>query len=148
MSVFADSSALVKLYADEVGHEVIRAIRTQLIVSQLARVEVPSAIWRKQRMRHLPAEDAALLVSEFEFDLFGSDNEAPRFVMVMPTPAVLDDAARLAAVHGLRAYDAIQLASARIARTAAAECNTVAAFDRDLRRAAASEAFSLVPGAI
>lgn len=70
--MFADSSALVKLYADEIGHEAIRAIRTRLIVSQLARVEVPSAISRKQRMRHPPTEDAALLVSEFEFDLFGS----------------------------------------------------------------------------
>ena len=148
MSVFADSSAVVKLYADEVGHEAIRAIRTTLLVSQLARVEVPAALWRKQRMRQLIAEDAALLVSEFEFDFFGNDDERPRFIAVMPTRDVLDDAARLAAVHGLRAYDAVQLATARVARTAASECDAVAAFDRDLRRAAAAEAFTLVPGTI
>ena len=45
MTVFADSSALVKLYADEPGHEPVRAL-SRLVVSQLARVEVPSAIWR------------------------------------------------------------------------------------------------------
>ena len=50
--VFADSSALVKLYADEPGHEQVRQ-PMHLVVAQLARVEVPSAIWRKQRLGEL-----------------------------------------------------------------------------------------------
>ncbi len=50
MSVFADSSALVKLYADESDHELVRRIDV-LIVSQVARVEVPAALWRKQTPR-------------------------------------------------------------------------------------------------
>jgi predicted nucleic acid-binding protein len=48
-------------------------------------------------------------------------------------------------VHGLRAYDAIQLAAARAARGAADGCTTFAAFDTTLRAAAAVEGFALLP---
>ena len=105
MTVFADSSALVKLYADEPGHERVRELST-LVVSQLARVEVPSAIWRKQRLGELDAGAARLLTSAFEADWSGTEEERPRFSVVTPTVAVLEGAARLCAVHGLRAYDA------------------------------------------
>jgi predicted nucleic acid-binding protein len=54
LSTFADSSALVKLYADEVGHEQVRGL-VSVAVAQLARVEVPAALWRKQRMGELSA---------------------------------------------------------------------------------------------
>ena len=42
-AAFADSSALVKLYADELGADMVRAL-SPLIISQLARVEVPAAL--------------------------------------------------------------------------------------------------------
>lgn len=144
MTVFADSSALVKLYADEPGHERVRELPT-LVVSQLARVEVPSAIWRKQRLGELDAGAARLLTSAFEADWSGTEEELPRFSVVTATVAVLDGAARLCAVHGLRAYDAVQLACASAARDAIPECRTFAAFDRRLRDAAAAEGFSLEP---
>ncbi len=147
MSVFADSSALVKLYADEPGHESVRTL-SPLVVSQLARVEVPSAIWRKQRLAELDASAARLLTSAFEADWSGTEDESPRFSAVATTTAVLDGAARLCAVHGLRAYDAVQLACASAARDAIPECRTVAAFDRRLRDAAAAEGFSLVPAVL
>ena len=143
MTVFADSSALVKLYADEPGHERIRQLST-LVVSQLARVEVPSAIWRKQRLGELDAGAARLLTSAFEADWSGTEEEPPRFSVVTATVDVLEGAARLCAVHGLRAYDAVQLACASAARDAIPECQTIAAFDRRLRGAAAAEGFSLV----
>jgi uncharacterized protein len=62
-------------------------------------------------------------------------------------PRTLDDAARLVATHGIRADDAVQLASAMAAREADPDCTAVACFDQRLRRAAASEAFSLIPDA-
>jgi predicted nucleic acid-binding protein len=46
LSTFADSSALVKLYADEAGYEQVRDL-VSIAVAQLARVEVPAALWRK-----------------------------------------------------------------------------------------------------
>ena len=144
MSTFADSSALVKLYADEEDHEAIRRLEA-VAVAQLARVEVPAALWRKQRLGELAADYARLLTAEFEADYFGADEEPPRFASVMITNDVLDDAARLCATHGLRAYDGVQLSSALSARDADPDCTTFAAFDSSLRAAAAAEGFALVP---
>lgn len=145
MIVFADSSALVKLYADEQDHQLIRG-QDSLVVSALARVEVPAAIWRKHRMGELDAVNAGILVAAFEADYHGSAQDRPRFGVVAVTGPVLDTASRLVGVHVLRAYDAVQLASAKAAADAIPDCRTVAAFDGTLRTAAAKEGFALVPG--
>lgn len=145
MIVFADSSALVKLYADEPDHQVVRE-QGSLVVSALARVEVPAAIWRKHRMGELDPADAAILVAAFEADYHGSASDLPRFAVVAATTTVLDTAAALVGVHGLRAYGAVQLASAKAAAEAIPDCRTVAAFDGTLRTAAAKEGFALLPG--
>lgn len=144
MSVFADSSALVKLYADEPGHERIRLLDL-LVVSHLARVEVLAALWRKHRIGEISTTTTQVLVAEFEADFFGTAREEPRFLTVAVTPVVLDEAAKLVPVHGLRAYDAVQLASGLAARAAEPACDTFAAADADLRRAAGREGFELVP---
>ena len=48
--MFADSSALVKLYATfEQGREEVRALPGKLRVSALALADVPAALWRKSR---------------------------------------------------------------------------------------------------
>lgn len=138
MSTFADSSAVVKLYLDEPGHQEVRALE-QLVISRMARVEVVAAVWGVQRRRGLRASGAAAIVAEFEADLGG------RFAVVEPTPDVLDDAATLSGVRGLRAYDAVQLASARAAAAVDDRVRVFAAFDRQLRAAAAEEGFVLVP---
>ena len=64
--VFADSSALVKLYVDEPGSTAIRRHerRSRFIVSGLARVEVPAALWRKVRTGELDPSDARLLTDQ------------------------------------------------------------------------------------
>jgi hypothetical protein len=133
---------VVKLYADEPGYAAMRKLRV-LVVSCLARVEVPAAIWRKHRRGELTTEQAALLTSAFEVDYLGYGDASPRFVVVGIVPELLDDAARLAAQHGLRAYDAVQLGSARAARGADPSCDTFACADRSLRVAAAAERFRL-----
>ena len=89
-----------------------------------------------------------MLTAAFEADWFGTQDEAPRFTAVSATPALLDDAARLCAIHGLRACDAVQLACALAARAVLPECRTVVAFDRQFRGAAAAEGFTLVPPAL
>ncbi len=144
MSTFADSSAVVKLYADEDGHDTIRAL-DNLVVAQIARVEVVAAIWRKARAGQLAAASATVLVAEFEADFFGMADELPRFASIDLGAEVLDDAALLSATRGLRAYDAVQLAAARVAATADPTCRTFAAYDRTLRTAAAAEGFALIP---
>ena len=144
MSVFADSSALLKLYADETGADAVRGLGP-LVIAELARVEVPAALWRKQRTGELSAADAQLLVADFEADYFGVDGQNPRFAAVPASPHLLDAAARLVAVHGLRAYDAVQLSCALAARTALADLTMMAAYDEQLRTAAAAEGLAVIP---
>lgn len=144
MIVYADSSALVKLYADESGSDLIRTIG-EFAVSQVSRVEVPAALWRKSRMGVLPPRLTAALVGDFETDWFGDENGHQRFGIVRMTTLGLEDAARLTGVHGLRGYDAIQLASACAVRRADPTISTFAVFDTALREAADAERFLLLP---
>lgn len=134
----------MKLYADEDGYQQVRGMAS-IAIAQLARVEVPAALWRKQRMGELSANDARLLTADFEADYYGTGSEPPRFAAVLATGSVLDEAARLCASHGLRAYDAVQLSSALAVRRIDESCTTFAAFDHSLRTAAATEGFGLLP---
>lgn len=145
MTVFADSSALVKLYADEPGSGVMRSLEV-LAVSVLARVDVPAALWRKVRIGELEPLYAGLLVADFEADWYGDDAAGDaRFAATRVGAEVLESAARLTAAHGLKAYDAVQLSSALVARAAAPELTSFACFDRDLSAAAAAEGFAALP---
>jgi len=136
----------VKLYADEPGHRPIRALET-LVVSAIARVEVPSALWRKARTGELEDAAAGILVGAFELDFHGDLESGPRFTIVSLTEPVLIAAAREAASHALRAYDAVQLASALAVREIDPRCSHFACFDAELRRAASRAGFVLLPEA-
>ena len=111
----------------------------------LARVEVPAAIWRKVRMGEVDAGDGAILTHAFEADWTASNSARRPFVVIALRIPLLDHAAGLAATQGLRAFDAIQLASALAAREADPGCDSFACFDAGLRRAAAAEGFALLP---
>jgi uncharacterized protein len=147
VTTFADSSALVKLYADEPGHEQIRKLHA-IAVAQIVRVEIPAALWRKQRMGEFAVEDVRVLTADFEADYFGELDQAPRFASIAVTSGVLDQAANLCATRGLRAYDAVQLSSALAARRADRDCTSFAVFDVSLRAAGAAEGFDLIPDRI
>jgi predicted nucleic acid-binding protein len=131
----------VKLYADEPGSEQIRRL-SNIVVSALARIEVPAAIWRKQRLGELSVDDAGVLVDEFGWDWRCEPAGEIAFAVVAVTEPVLDEAARVVARHPLRAYDAVQLASALAARTADPELTRFACFDEELARAARAEGFA------
>lgn len=119
----------------------VRAL-TDVVVSCLARVEVPAAIWRKQRLGEISAGDAGVLSEAFEWDWFGGG----AFAIVAVHHEVLELAARALAVHGLRAYDAVQLASALAARTADPDLRELACFDVRLADAARAEGFRVLTG--
>jgi predicted nucleic acid-binding protein len=118
------------------------------VVSALARVEVPAALWRKARTGELEDAAAGVLVSAFEFDFHGASDSDSRFTIVSITEPVLIAAAREAARHALRAYDAVQLASALAVRELDPRCNDFACFDSELRRAASRAGFALLPAAL
>lgn len=144
MSAFADTSALVKLYANDAGRDIVTGIPV-LIIAQTARVEVPDAIWKKHRMGELSQEDATCLVREFEADYHGTTDAPPRFVAVPTTAVVFERAARMARIHGLAGFRSVQLASAVLAAEADPESRTFVCFDRRLRSAALAEGFPLIP---
>lgn len=141
MSVFCDTSAIVKLYADEHQSDQVRALDS-MVVSLVARVEVVAAIWRKHRIQELTSNEAHLLVGAFEWDWFGGSGDTnPKFAIVEMTDQILDTAAQLLALHPLRAYDAIQLAAAVTARREDPDLTDFACFDNQLTLAAQAEGF-------
>ncbi|MFZ4586032.1 MAG: type II toxin-antitoxin system VapC family toxin [Acidimicrobiia bacterium] len=141
MSVaFADTSALMKRYVEEPGSTPLTTTRTQLVVSALALVELPSALWRKHRCNELAAEHLSALLQEFDNDVAGE-----QITVVALEATVIRTAQSVLAHHALRSSDALQLASALVARTAAPECNTFLAFDQAVRAAAALERFVVGP---
>jgi predicted nucleic acid-binding protein len=107
-------------------------------------VEIPAALWRKHRLGELEAEDASVLVEEFEWDWHGGPSAEQRFAVVAVTDRILDEAARSVARHPLRAFDAVQLASALAARAADPELTTFACFDESLADAARAEGLRIL----
>jgi uncharacterized protein len=75
-----------------------------LFLTRIARVEVVAAVTRRGRGNVIPAATAAALIAQFRYDA------AHQYNILEVTPALLADAERLAEVHGLRGYDAVQLA--------------------------------------
>ena len=145
MTVFVDSSALVKLYVAEGHHASVRRISDPMVVSALARVEVPAALWRKYRTGDIAAADAAVLSAEFASDLVGDGLPAPRFAIVSVTDEVLTEAVEAVARHSLRAYDSVQLGSALVVRRALGALDGFVAFDIALRAAASAEGLRPIP---
>jgi hypothetical protein len=135
---FADSSAMVTRYTPR--ERDILPTDGNFVVSDVARVEVVSALWRQSRHGMFDLVDAAMFVRDFEADWTGG-----RYAPVRLVPALLERAAAGVAVHGLRSLDAIQLACALAARAAEPECRAMVVLDERLRAAAASEGFDILP---
>lgn len=140
MTVFSDASAVVKRYADERGSELVRGLGAAY-VSELTRVEAPSALWRKHRAGTLESAEVADLVAWFEHEFTAASGD---FVPVALDRDQLDEAADLVKRHGLRSGDAIQLAAGLAVRRADPSCRQFACFDRSLASAAAAEGFDIV----
>jgi uncharacterized protein len=108
---FFDSSALVKRHVDESGSAWVRSLTRvkaghTLYIARITAVEITSAITRRQRGRHLSAAQAGAMLGHFRRHL------TQRYAILEMTPSLLADAMLLARAHGLRAYDAVQLAAA------------------------------------
>ena len=142
MTAFLDSSALVKRYAGEPGSDLVHAVSAPLIASDLAVVEVPAALWRKHRIGQISASDAQILCQRFLTDIDAALPESEA-VLIEAGKDVLRDAVSLVARHPLRAYDAVQLASALAAARILGNC-PFGCFDRQLNSAAAAEGLTLM----
>lgn len=108
---FLDSSALVKRYVIETGTARVRRLTHRqaghvIFVARITAVEVTAAVARRRKGGKPTPAKASSLLHRFRQHLAG------RYAAVAVTPALLDDAMRLANAHSLRAYDAVQLAAA------------------------------------
>jgi predicted nucleic acid-binding protein len=132
---FLDSSALVKRYIEEEGSAVISLLfqgRKTLAVSRLAEVEVPLAFARRARLGDLKDTEAHAQAEHVLRDLL-------LLRVVELRQRTFERARELGWAHGLRAYDALQLASASRLETETGSSMTFWSADDVLNDAARAE---------
>jgi uncharacterized protein len=136
---YFDSSAIVKLYANETHHETVRAFASVPICTSLARVEVTAAFFGKAR-----SGEISVGVAEVLAQVFRADWDEGRFLHITPNEQIETEAARLTSVYWVRGFDAVHLATAIALRQAVPECNLFVCFDKRLNAAAVREQFQLL----
>jgi uncharacterized protein len=143
---FVDSSALVKRYVQEAGTGWVRrltrrAAHTPIYLARITTVEVTAAVARRRKGRTLTSARASSILYRFRQHLAG------RYTVIEITPALFDDAMRLANTHALRAYDAVQLATALKIHQQRQEAGfgpvTLVSSDHDLNTAATAEGLTV-----
>lgn len=133
MILFADTSALVKLYIEEAGSSAMaaRARTARMAASALAYAELYATFARRLRESLLTEEEHDGLAKRFEHDWQG-------VVVMALRPAVVARVPRLVRDHPLRGADAVHLASALTLQEAGLEVELAAA-DARLIEAAGKE---------
>jgi uncharacterized protein len=139
-AAYFDSSAIVKLYADEVHHEVVRDLTAIPICTSLARVEVTAAFFGKTRTGGITVS-----VAEVLRDVFLADWHEGRFVHITPDETIETEATDVASRYMMRGFDAVHLATALVARRAVPEMVLFVCFDTRLSQAAVGDQFELLP---
>jgi len=112
MRIFLDTSSLIKLYHDESGTKNLDSIFdefeiSEIYLSELAKVEYNSAIWKKVRTKELTKTEGIELINSFIEDY-------EKFNFVDLNNLMIYDARELISKYGnegLRTLDSIQLAS-------------------------------------
>jgi len=108
---FLDSSALIKRYVVEIGSPWIKTLTdsqtgNSLLLVRITWVEVLSAFARRQREGGITAAEVAAVIAKFRSE-FNS-----RYRVIEVDLALVERAGELIVQYPLRAYDAVQLASA------------------------------------
>jgi uncharacterized protein len=130
-SFYFDTSALIKLYHQEIGTEQVEQIFSQaentLVISEIAIVELYSTLARKVQVAEITLQAQEETLRNFEEDC------TQRFVITPLGGAVIRKAKALLQKYGstkpLRTLDALQLAACQISRTSE-ELTFVCADDR------------------
>ncbi len=141
MIVYADTSALVKLFVEEAGTEATREMLSRAQVLGTAVVtwaEMLAALARSVRRGYLAKEEAKEAVRVLE-EVWES------WVRVRVDEGVVRYAGELAWAHGLRGYDAVHLAAALAWQEGLGYPVMLATFDRELWAAAKEEGLGVWP---
>lgn len=133
MTLYLDTSSLIKLYVAESGADVVLGLveRAAVVVtSVVAYAETRAALARLRRERALSPSMFAAATREFEQDW-------PAYLALDVTASISRAAGNLAERYRLRGYDSIHLASfAEVARRAGIGETRFSSFDDRLNRAA------------
>ena len=138
MSVYLDTSALLKLYIAEEGTERVAgalkdAAEGRVVILDLAPLEARSAVRRREREDDIVGADAERILQQIDDDI------SSLFLVQPSTSAVREEAARLIDRHPLRAYDALQLAGCLVVRSGMPEPVMFVCADARLCEAAGHE---------
>ncbi|MBK9258470.1 MAG: type II toxin-antitoxin system VapC family toxin [Polyangiaceae bacterium] len=135
---FFDTSALVKRYVDEPGSAMVRsALRAHLVsVARVAFAEAAAAVARAARLGAITDSQRDVILGRLPHDF-------TRLSVIEMRPALIARVSSLVTRHPLRAYDAIQLASALALRQAEGPVELWCA-DGVLLEAAIAEGFRVV----
>lgn len=139
--MFWDSSALVPLLIAEARSEALThqiSGDTEPVIWWATPLECQSAVQRRHREQAFAAAQMTSYNERLRQIVHHADT-------IAPTDEVRRRAARLLAVHPLRAADALQLASALIWCEEQPHGEIFVSLDSRLRDAAAREGFTLVP---
>ena len=163
MILYLDTSALVKLYAEEPETEGVRSASSEasvVAVSEIGYVEARSALARKEREGAFSAEQHDEAMDSLRRDF-------QEVYLARPlTGEIIAHAGELAREHALRAYDAVHLATALALRNEVREISArrqesaqsttqegdelrvrLMSYDSSLTRAAREEGFAYEPKA-
>jgi predicted nucleic acid-binding protein len=141
---FLDSSAAIKLYVTERGSPRVLGLTVppqanEIFIVRITAVEIAAAFYRRVRGGTLSRPQAATASAALRADL------ATVYRVLEVDPSLVDEAIGVAARHGLRGYDCIQLAAALIAEQARQASGLrsliVVSADRELNAAAQAEGF-------
>lgn len=135
MTLYLDTSSLVKLYVTEPGSDAVRQLvgaATMVATSSIAYTEARAAFARRRRERLLRLAAFRSAKRTFEADW-------PRYLTIEVTSALCRQAGEFAERYRLRAYDSLHLAAfAEVAREAGVRDTRFSSFDDALNRAARS----------
>ena len=112
MNIFIDTSSLLKLYHKEEGTDELLELLSEktehIYLSELAKIEFNSAVWKKVRTKEFTEKNAKQIIQFFE-------NDFNKYKWISVETVILNSAKELIKQYGnnsLRTLDAIQLACA------------------------------------
>jgi predicted nucleic acid-binding protein len=133
MTLYLDTSSLVKLYVSESGSGVVRQLvdgATVVATSVVAYAETRAALARLRREGVLTAARLASAKKDFE-------EQWPMYLALDATDRLCRAAGELAEKYRLRGFDSVHLASfAEVARRAGTSDTRFSSFDERLNQAA------------
>jgi uncharacterized protein len=143
MILYADTSALLKLYIDEEGSAQTHALitsSTAVYTHIIAYAELCAALAKALRMKRITRKAYAALARDINTDWSA-------FNLIEVEMALVHRAGKLAQQFHLRGFDSVHLAAAERAYEAAGRpaLFMFAAFDHDLRAGAQTLGLNLLP---